>query len=60
MTGIQLNRSGAVYNNSESIQSGLTSIEFTIMTGGGSGGGADGFAFTIMELDDLSTFFKLN
>ena len=59
MTGIETNQVGAVYNDSESIQSGLASIEFTLMTGGGIGGGADGFAFTIVELDDPSTFSTL-
>ena len=59
MTGIATNQVGAVYNDSESIQSGLASIEFTLMTGGGIGGGADGFAFTIVELDDPSTFSTL-
>lgn len=59
MTGIERNQVGAVYNDSESIQSGLASIEFTLITGGGIGGGADGFALTIVELDDPSTFSNL-
>ena len=59
MTGIETNRVGAVYNDSESILSGLASIEFTLITGGGIGGGADGFAFTIVELDDPNTFSTL-
>ena len=46
MTCIATNQVGAVFNDSESIQTGLASIEFTLMTCGGIGGGADGFALT--------------
>ena len=59
MTGIENNRGGAVYNAAEAIQSGVASIEFTLITGGGVNGGADGFAFTIVELMDPTTFIDL-
>ena len=59
MTGIQTGKKGAVYNTVDEIQRGIASIQFTIVTGGGSGGGADGFAFTVVELNDSETFLDL-
>jgi hypothetical protein len=59
MTGIDMGKAGAAYNNSESIVSGRASIEFTLTTGGGINDGADGFAFTIVELNDPNSFINL-
>lgn len=59
MTGIQMGRAGAVYNNVDVISSGLASIEFTLTTGGGINGGADGFAFTIVEVSSSNELLAL-
>ena len=61
MTGTGQGKKGAVYNKVESIASGTASIRFTIKTGNGMNGGADGFAFTIMNVgtvDDLETWIN--
>lgn len=59
MTGIEMGRAGAVYNTVEVISSGMASIQFTLTTGGGINGGADGFAFTIVEVQDADTLLAL-
>ncbi len=59
MTGIETGRGGAVYNSVEVISSGLASIEFTLTTGGGINGGADGFAFTIVEVASSDQLLEL-
>lgn len=59
MTGISSGQAGAAYNDSENIQSGLASLEFTLSTGGGINGGADGFAFSIAELEDAQALLDL-
>ena len=43
----------AVYNKVESIASGVASIRFTLKTGNGLNGGADGFAFTIINISSV-------
>ncbi len=50
MTGTGQGKNGAVYNKVESIASGVASIRFTLKTGNGMNGGADGFAFTIINV----------
>lgn len=59
MTGISQGQGGAAYNDSENIQSGLASLEFTLSTGGGINGGADGFAFSIAELENAEALLDL-
>ena len=54
MTGILQGKKGAVYNTAEYVFPGSVSIRFDVLTGGGSGSGADGFAMTIVETDDTS------
>ena len=54
MTGTSQGQKGAVYNKVEAISSGAASIRFTIKTGNGMNGGADGFAFTIMNISSLT------
>ena len=54
MTGVSQGQKGAVYNKVESIASGIASIRFTLMTGGGYYGGADGFAFTIINVANVT------
>ena len=59
MTGTGQGQKGAVYNKVESIASGVASIRFTLKTGNGMNGGADGFAFTIINIasvTDLDTW----
>ncbi|MGB0645706.1 MAG: lectin-like domain-containing protein, partial [Bradymonadia bacterium] len=61
MTGIEQERKGAVYNTVDSISSGVASLQFTITTGGGINDGADGFAFTIVEItnpEELSALLE--
>ena len=53
MTGISNGQKGAVYNKVESIASGVASIRFTLKTGNGLNGGADGFAFTIINISSV-------
>ncbi len=50
MTGTYSGRKGAVYNKVDSIASGTASIRFTLKTGNGINGGADGFAFTVIDV----------
>ena len=59
MTGTAMGRAGAAYNTVEVISSGLASIEFTVRTGGGQNGGADGFAFTIVEVASAEQLVNL-
>ena len=59
MTGVSMDRKGSFYNTVEVISSGFASIEFVIMTGGGIHGGADGFAFTIVELSHVDQLRSL-
>lgn len=61
MTGIAQGRKGAVYNIQDSISQGAASIRFTLRTGGGLNGGADGFAFTIINANpnDLAGLLDL-
>ena len=54
MTGTGQGKKGAVYNKVESIASGTASIRFTIKTGNGMNGGADGFAFTIINVANVT------
>ena len=61
MTGISQGKKGAVYNTQDTISSGVTSIRFTLQTGGGLNSGADGFAFTIIDIgnpQDLVTWLE--
>ena len=58
MTGTAQGRKGAVFNTVDAISSGVASIQFTLTTGGGRNGGADGIAFTVVEVpsaDQLRT-----
>ncbi|MEZ4447164.1 MAG: hypothetical protein R3B72_49250 [Polyangiaceae bacterium] len=58
MTALAQNQQGAIYNDSDAVTSGNTSIRFKLYTGGGSTPGADGFALTIIETQqpgDLAT-----
>ncbi len=59
MTGTAMGQAGAAYNTVEVISSGLASIEFTVRTGGGQNGGADGFAFTIVEVASSDQLLNL-
>jgi hypothetical protein len=59
MTGTSQGRKGAVYNTVDAIASGVASIQFTLTTGGGINGGADGFAFTIVEIADSTRLLDL-
>lgn len=59
MTGVSMNRKGSFYNSVDVISSGFASIEFSITTGGGINGGADGFAFTIVELSSVDQLRSL-
>ncbi len=59
MTGTSQGRKGAVYNTVDAISSGVASIQFTLTTGGGINGGADGFAFTIVEIADSTRLLDL-
>ena len=59
MTGTQSGRKGAVYNNVDAISSGLASIEFVMSTGGGINGGADGFALTIIDIENATELNNL-
>ena len=51
MTGVSQGKKGAIYNDAEYVYPGSVSIRFDMLTGGGSGSGADGFAMTIVETD---------
>ena len=59
MTGPTQGQKGAYYNDIDLIERGLASIEFTIRTGNGLNGGADGFALTIVNLPDPDRFISL-
>ena len=54
MTGIAKSKKGAVYNTIDSISQGAASIRFTLRTGNGLNGGADGFAFTIINTNSTA------
>ena len=52
MTGPYQGMKGAVWNEAEYVLPGTVSIRASVLTGGGSGSGADGFAMSIIETDD--------
>ena len=52
MTGNGQGMKGAVYNNQDVISQGAASIRFTLQTGNGMNTGADGFAFTIINISN--------
>ncbi|MFT5434775.1 MAG: hypothetical protein ACI9OJ_005489, partial [Myxococcota bacterium] len=56
MTDAVGDRKGQIYNSFEYIESGDVSIRFSVATGGGSNPGADGFAMTILQTDEVSEF----
>jgi len=59
MTGIASGQKGQVYNSLESISDGVVSIRFTLKTGGGLNNGADGFAFTIIDVSNPNDLVPL-
>jgi hypothetical protein len=59
MTGIDKGQKGQVSNSLDSISDGVVSIRFTLKTGGGINGGADGFAFTIIDVSNPSDLDSL-
>ncbi len=61
LTGNAQSKHGAIYNNAAYIQPGDVSMRFSIQTGGGINGGADGFAMTILEaktVADVQTYIQ--
>ena len=59
LTGNEKSKQGAIYNTALYVQPGDVSMHFSIQTGGGINGGADGFAVTLIEAKnttDVETF----
>ena len=53
LTGIEKSKAGAIYNDAAYVQPGDVSLRFSIATGGGINGGADGFAMTILQANNV-------
>lgn len=54
LTGNQQSASGQIYNVAERIAPGDLNIRFDIFTGGGINSGADGFALSIINVEDVA------
>ena len=53
MTGLDNGQQGAIFNIQEMVTPGDVQINFKIRSGGGSGGGADGFAMSVIDVSTL-------
>ncbi len=54
ITGIGSSRAGQLFNTDRKVNPGNVSIEFSIATGGGINGGADGFAVSVIAAYDVA------
>ncbi len=54
MTGNSQSKKGSIYNITDILTPGDVSISFKIMTGPNVGNGADGFALSVWEVDDVA------